>query len=97
MRKTESERSYSDRFRDKVARTVSKRLPEQALKIYLVIVKQFIEGRTRDDYRAAAFYARKIKDVYSRIDQKNEWKQYITGIREGNRRKPALIDEFKRL
>ena len=93
----ESERDYSDRFRDKVARTVVKRLPERALKIYLVIAKQFIEGRTRDDYVAAAFYAGKIKDIYSRIDQKNKWKQYIAGIREGYRKRPALIDEFKRL
>ncbi len=92
-----SERDYSDKFRDEVAKALIKEFPEKAIKIYIVIVKQFIEGANRDSYKIAALYAKKIRDTYSQTNQKDRWGNYVAKIREENKRRPALIEEFRRL
>ena len=87
------ETKYSDRFRDKVARTVVKEFPEKSLEIYVGIVADCIGMGNRDGYRTAAFYAGKVKELYSGMNLKG-WDSYIEGIREKNKRKPALQQEF---
>ena len=93
---SENER-FSDRLRDKVALALMKENPENALKIYLPIVQEFIDMAKRDTYRIAALYAKKVKEIYSQLGQEEEWNNYIARIRVENKRRPALIEEFRRL
>ncbi len=88
---------YSDRLRNKVALALMKEHPEKALKIYLPIVQEFIDGAKRDSYRVAALYAKRVKEIYSAQGKEEGWNRYIEGIRRVNKRRPALIDEFGRL
>jgi uncharacterized Zn finger protein len=88
---------YSDRFRDKVAKALIQKFPEKSLKIYLSIVKQFIDMGKRDTYKIASLYAKQVKEIYQKLGQKNKWIDYVSLIREENKRRPALIDEFRRL
>ncbi|MDO9537380.1 MAG: hypothetical protein Q7J68_03570, partial [Thermoplasmata archaeon] len=88
---------FSDRLRDQVASAIMKEHPDKALKIYFPIVQEFIGMSKRDCYRVAALYAKKVKEIYLQLDREEIWKDYIARIRAENKRRPALIQEFRRL
>lgn len=92
-----SQKHYYDGFKDKVARELAFDFPERAITIYKSIVTEFINGAKRKSYRIAARYAKKVRQIYLITDKKEEWDSYISLIRIENRRRPALIDEFRRL
>lgn len=90
--------SHRDTFKDKVAKALLDKYPEKSLKVYLSLVKEFIEMKEREGYRIAAMYARNVKHILiEKLDDRTRWNKYISRIREQNRRRPALIDEFRRL
>lgn len=87
----------SEGLKNKVALALMKENPENALKIYLPMVQQFIDKGKRDAYRIAALYAKKVKEIHLQLGLEDEWSRYITKIREDNKRRPALMQEFRRL
>ncbi|MDD5162833.1 MAG: SWIM zinc finger family protein [Candidatus ainarchaeum sp.] len=89
--------AYSDRTKDKVAKVLIKKYPEKSLKLYKSIVSEFIGMAERDSYRTAAIYAKKLKELLRNENKINEWEKYIAGVRDANRRRPALMQEFQRL
>ena len=88
---------YGDWVKEKAAKAVSQEYPEYAIKIYLKLVKESISKSARETYRIAAGYAKKLKDIYAGSGQKSRWENYVSRIREENKRRPALIDEFRKL
>ncbi len=89
--------AYSDRTKDKVAKALMKKHPKKSLKIYKSLVSEFINMAKRDSYITASLYSKKVKELLHRMDKVEEWKNYVAGIRESNKRRPALIEEFRRL
>ncbi|MCZ6676533.1 MAG: hypothetical protein O7E52_04710 [Candidatus Poribacteria bacterium] len=82
----------------RIAEGVAETYPEKAIAIYKRIVDDYLAVNGRDRYRAAAQFAAKIKGAYLDIlRDEAAWNNYIRGIRFENRRRPALIDEFRNL
>jgi hypothetical protein len=72
--------------------------PEEYLRRYEEIVDQYIAGRGRDNYRAAAEYAARIKIIQRTIlKQPEKWEQYIENLRTTNKQLRAMKEEFSRL
>ena len=81
-----------------IAEGVAPRRPEKATAIYKALVADYLSINSRERYRIAARYAAKMKAVYLNVlGEEEAWNNYIRGIRFENRRRPALIDEFKLL
>ena len=81
-----------------IADGIAQTCPDETIAIYNRIVDDYLAVNGRDRYRAAAQFAARIKAVYLDIlGDETAWNNYIRGIRSENRRRPALIDEFKRL
>jgi len=89
--------NLSDRLRDKVALSLIKEDPIKALTIYFPIVQEYIAMGKRDTYRLAALYAKKIKEIYSQLGEDKKWENYIRELRLENKKKRAMIEEFRRL
>lgn len=81
-----------------VANGVQQQRPEAAIELYISLVGFNIERANRKYYQMAAQYAANIKEVYLQIlKDPSAWQQYIGRIREANKRRYALLDEFKTL
>ena len=87
---------YTDKVR--VAEAVKRAHPEVALDLYDGLVKEYIGKANRKGYHIAAGYAAKVKEIMTELlGDRTRWEAYIGRIREENRRRPALQDEFKSL
>ena len=81
-----------------MAEAVKRSHPEVALDLCDGLVKEYIGKATRNGYHIAAGYAAKVKEIMREVLQDwKRWEVYIRRIREENRRRPALQDEFKGL
>lgn len=93
-----SSREYVDTFKDKIAKALANKYPEKSLKIYFSLVDEFIATAQRDGYKIASLYAKKAKDILlNKLNNRSRWQKYIMKIREENKRRPALIEEFRKL
>ncbi|HID26954.1 MAG TPA: hypothetical protein EYP22_03860 [Methanosarcinales archaeon] len=93
-----SEKVYIDEV-VKVAKTARNTRLYNAIDLFKKVVNYYLAKSKRKYYRIAAKYCETIKEIYKidLINDMDKWKEYIQGIREENRRRPALIDEFKNL
>ena len=71
--------------------------PGKALTIYIQIIEEYIVMGKRDSYRLAALYAKKIKEIYLQLGEDKNWENYIAELRSENKKRRAMIEEFKRL
>jgi uncharacterized Zn finger protein len=93
-----TQESISEQALGCVAEGVAKIYPEKSIAIYKQLVNDFLAVNGRERYRIAAGFAAKIKEIYiSVLGGEEAWNNYIRGVRFENRRRPALIDEFKKL
>ncbi len=73
-------------------------LPNEAMAIYEKLVTDYIGRQKRESYKSAATYAEKMKDIYLTVlKDQTTWKTWIAKLREENKRRPALQDEFRKL
>ena len=93
----DSKYMYSETLMNQVATAVAGIHDDWSLAIYAKIVKRFIEQGQRETYAIAARYAKKIKALYLKAGRNEEWESYSERLREENKRRPALLDEFKSL
>ena len=83
-----SEKVYIDEV-VKVAKTARNTRLYNAIDLFKKVVNYYL-----------AKYCETIKEIYKSnalLNDMDKWMEYIQGIREENRRRPALIDEFKNL
>lgn len=81
-----------------VADGIKHHLPNEAMAIYEKLVTDYIGRQKRDSYKSAATYAEKMKDIYLTVlKDQTTWKTWIAKLREENKRRPALQDEFRKL
>lgn len=87
----------SEDVRKKVAAAIEKEDPAGAIEIYSQLLEENIERKNRTAYRVAALYGKMIRSIYRNMKEEDRWKQYIGSVRERNRTRPAMIQEFSRL
>ncbi|MFC7465547.1 hypothetical protein [Brachybacterium sp. GCM10030252] len=79
-----------------VARERAKAHPLDALPVLLREAERSLEGGTRPAYRHAAALLREARRLAQRTDGLEEFDHHVRQVRERNRRRPALQDEFTR-
>ena len=84
--------------KEKFADKLIPKYPKQLLPFYEVRVSQYIKMMERKNYKRAAGYAKKVKEICCKhLKQKVEWEKYINNIRRQYANRPAMLDEFKGL
>jgi len=83
-------------LRLRVAQAAEKPYPQEAIRIYVAEAQQLIKRRGRGNYATAATYLARVRDLYHSLGQEAEWEAFIAGLREQNRRLPALQDELNK-
>jgi uncharacterized Zn finger protein len=79
-----------------VAQGVEKERPEEAIDLYLEAAEKVISQQGRENYKTAAGYLQRVRDLFTALDQKEEWAQTIAVVRERHKNKPALKEELNR-
>jgi uncharacterized Zn finger protein len=81
-------------YRMKLAPLIADEHPDEAIKTYRDAAEQQIEYRQRTTYRVAAGYLAEVKRIFTRAGRDDEWKRYISTLRETYKRLPALQQEL---
>jgi uncharacterized Zn finger protein len=68
--------------------------PREAIRLYMRAVERLIAARGRGSYTEAVGYLVRVRDLYHRLGEPATWNALIAGLRERNRRLPALKDEL---
>jgi uncharacterized Zn finger protein len=77
-----------------VARAAKETRPAQALEIYRNYAESLIAQRGRQNYQTACTYLKKVRDLYERLGEPQNWASYLDGLREQNRGLRALREEM---
>lgn len=81
-----------------VAENIQHDFPKEAIFLYEKIIQEYIDHKSRSDYREAAIYAKKVKAIYESIlKDPISWQKYLSDIRLRYGQFRALQDEFKEL
>jgi uncharacterized Zn finger protein len=80
----------------KLAQACEKEMPKKALEIYLKMVERLINARSRENYKQAAQYLKKVRKLYETLDAKEEWSKYITALRVKYSALRALKEELEK-
>lgn len=79
-----------------VAMAVEKERPEEAIDLYLEAIEKVIAQQGRENYKTAAGYLKRVRDLFTTLDQKDDWARTIAVVRERHKNKPALKEELNR-
>jgi uncharacterized Zn finger protein len=82
---------------ERVAKACEKSMPDKAAELYRIMAEESIKQSHRNSYRAAKYYYKGMKRLYTSLGKEEEFIQYIDGIRLANKRKPALQEELSNL
>lgn len=77
-----------------VAKAAEKSHPQEAADIYKRHVQSLIDQRGRSSYQEACRHLKKIRSLYQKVEQDQEWDRYISQIREKNPSLRALQEEL---
>jgi uncharacterized Zn finger protein len=80
----------------KLAQACEQEMPKKALEIYLKMVERLINARSRENYKQAAQYLKKVRKLYETLDAKEEWSKYITALRVKYSALRALKEELEK-
>lgn len=83
-------------LRLRVAEVAEKDYPEEAIRLYKREAEALIARRGRTYYAEAAPLLTRVRHLYSRQGQEEEWQKYIARLREEHYRLPALQDELNK-
>jgi hypothetical protein len=82
---------------EKVAKACEKSMPDKAAELYRTMAEESIKQSDRNSYRAAKYYYKSMKRLYTYLCNAEEFRHYIDGIRLANKRKPALQEELSKI
>ncbi len=77
-----------------VARAAEETRPHAAIEIYRQFAERLIAMRDRKRYELASNYLVKVRTLYEKLGEGEEWTRYITALREQNRNLRALKEEL---
>lgn len=83
--------------KDELADAISGHYPDEIADYYKSKVERSIGEKTRQGYQRAVSYARKVRSLYQKMDRNLDFEMYINQIRMGNARRPALLEELRKL
>jgi catechol 2,3-dioxygenase-like lactoylglutathione lyase family enzyme len=89
--------SYGFGYQDmtlKVAQVAEETRPREAIEIYQKHAERQIAQKERKFYQYACEYLVKVRALYEKIGENEEWKSYIAALREKNRNLRALKEEL---
>jgi uncharacterized Zn finger protein len=81
-------------YQAQVAEAAEESYPDEALRLYKLVVQRLIDGRGRENYQQATGYLTRIKRLYQKQGQEAEWKRYISNLRNSNKSLRALKEEL---
>lgn len=80
----------------RLARERAEQHPADAQAVLLREAERILEGGNRRAYRFAASVLREARALAERLEDRESFDQQVRRLREANRRRPALQDEFTR-
>lgn len=83
-------------YRSKVAQAVEKTQPQEAIAIYKPLVDQAISARSRETYKTAAQYIKRMQSLYEAARSPADWQTYVKQIRSQYPTLRALQDEMNK-
>jgi uncharacterized Zn finger protein len=89
-----AERGYGSGMALEVAKAAEKSRTPEAIAIYRKQAESEIDARSRDHYREACQFLRKVRDLYKQLGEPDEWAYYVGVLRERHRSLPAFQDEL---
>jgi hypothetical protein len=75
----------------KLARAREAKHPADAVRIYQQLAEQVVQHAGDFEYRAAVRYLRRAAGIITRLGQPKEFREYLAGYRERNKRKKNLL------
>jgi tetratricopeptide (TPR) repeat protein len=78
----------------KAAERTEETYPHASIDLYQQHVEHLITGRGRGNYQVACRYLVKIRSLYEKLDEPEQWTNYITSLRKLYSRLPTLKDEL---
>ncbi|MCB9229213.1 MAG: SWIM zinc finger domain-containing protein [Deltaproteobacteria bacterium] len=88
---------YQDDVDRQVARSISKKHPEESIKIWKSLAEEQVALTKSSAYDIAVGYLSQVKKLSHSLGKKAEWNKYLTNIAEKNKRKPRFIKSLRRL
>jgi uncharacterized Zn finger protein len=82
---------------ERVANACKKTIPDRAAELYQKMGEEAIKQSNRNGYRAARYYYKTAKQLYTRLGEAEEFKSYMNRVKLANQRKSALQDELTNL
>lgn len=80
-----------------VAAAAEAQQPRDALRLYRETIARLIAARGRGNYAQAAEYLLRVRDLYDRLGEPDQWATYIAATRNQKPRLPALLDELRQV
>src|SRR5260370_23556179 len=78
----------------KVAERTEEIDPRASIALYQQHVERLIAGRGRANYQIACSYLVKIRSLYEKLDETEQWTTYIAGLRKRHSRLSTLKEEL---
>ncbi|HUL20913.1 MAG TPA: SWIM zinc finger domain-containing protein, partial [Thermodesulfobacteriota bacterium] len=82
---------------DKIAGAVVDLYPDRAIAIWKKLAEKQIALTQPKAYETAAVYLRKVHKFLKELERENEWKSYLSKLREAHARKKRLVQILNRL
>lgn len=82
---------------DRIAHAIGTAYPDRALAIWKGLAESQIALTKPSAYEVAAGYLKNVRDLLMKSKREEEWKDYLTGLRQANARKPSFIKTLDRL
>ncbi len=82
---------------DNVAEAVADYYPDRALAIWKSLAEKQIALTKPKAYEEAARYLKKVHNVLKKLKRDDEWKSYLSKLRQANIRKTKLLEILERL
>jgi len=90
--------NFEDPEKENLAINLVSIYPDKLLTFYMEKMDRYIIQMGRESYQKAASYAQIIKSIYLKyLNKAREWGNLIDQIKITHQKKPALLDEFKKL
>lgn len=89
-------RQAPNQYQLQVARSAEEHYPEDAIRLYKVVVERLIEGRGRENYQQAVNLLARVKSLYEKQGHEAEWNTYIIALRDKNKGLRALKEELEK-
>src|SRR6266496_1934482 len=78
----------------KAAERTEEAYPRASIDLYQQYVERLITGRGRSNYQVACSYLAKIRSLYEKLDETEQWTTYIAWLRKRHSRLSTLKEEL---